>query len=90
MDDQSPPEAPQVPRLEGDDLFQWATLIAACRHAQSELDRFGKLTLARRGLRPDMVSVTNEGYIVPRRLISEMRSRAHDLDHVELSGNGTD
>lgn len=78
----TPPAAvhqPQAPlRLDGDDLYQWATLIAGVKHAQAELDRFGRLALTRRGLRPDAVTITNEGYVIPRR------------SGFETSGNGTD
>lgn len=79
MDKHDPqPTTIQAPsRLDGDDLYQWATLIAGVKHAQAELDRFGRLALTRRGLRPDAVTISNEGYILLRR-------------GLEPSGNGTE
>ena len=69
-------------RLEGDDLYIWARLIADIEHAQRALDRYGSSILARSGLDARHVRISNEGYFLSRDF-----GPRHEA--VEASPNGT-
>lgn len=51
-------------RLEGDDLYTWALLVADVEHAQRALNTFGKNALQRLGVPLQHYALTNDGYIV--------------------------
>lgn len=50
-------------RLEGDDLFFWATMVAELEHGRVALRQRGNLALAKLGLSPDDYVIDNEGFI---------------------------
>jgi hypothetical protein len=54
---------PNRPRLEGDELFTWATLHAESRHLHEKINGSGIVFLMKRNLWPDNYIIDEQGFI---------------------------